>query len=123
MNDYERISLKTLAWKNHGDFPFSCNKCTDKEKEIRNCEMKENHTFSLQDEEYILTTCPLNYILSTHTPFIDKYFYIKEFPLAMGSYETCQAEFWEMYAYYKNEATKHEIEKQKQDMNDIKQNK
>lgn len=114
MDDFSKISLKTLAWKNHGDFPFDCSKCTGREKEIRNCDMKENHSFTLQDEEFILTTCPINYLLDSHTPFIDKYYYLQEFPGSALSYENTNALFWSMYSIYKSEASKHDIEKMKE---------
>lgn len=119
MNQYERISLNILAWRSgHPDsFPYSCSTCSDEMKKEMNCDMTcPKDVIEDPEEEIILQSCPINYIINSHYDFLDKYWYVKEFPGTMPPYEQCDKKFWELFAYYRSRFTHYEIENQKEQM-------
>lgn len=116
MTIYERISLNTIAWKSAypETFPYSCSTCSEEMKKEFNCDMTcPKDVIEDPEEEIILQSCPINYILDQHIDFQDKYWYVKEFPSSMPTYEQCDKKFWEWYAFFRNKYAIYEVNKQK----------
>ena len=68
------------------------------------------------EEEIILQSCPINYIIDQHDCFLDKYWYVKEFPSTMPGYELCDKKFWEWFCYFRNKYTNYDIDRQREAM-------
>lgn len=100
LEEEELIGLQVMALFNMGVLgakggrSLSCKWC--KEQSRLNCEMDDSKTeavFSIDEfgDDYILTSCPLNYVPETILDFIEKYYYEENNNTVVDSYYDCGA--------------------------------